>query len=56
MVLCGLAGGWPTQRILDLALGFAASVCGLRGATSTDRGRYRSWCSAAMGEGAEDGA
>ncbi len=41
VVLHGLMTGWEAQRTLELAVGFAARVCGLSGATSTDHDFYR---------------
>jgi len=39
--ICGLAHGWSTQTTLERALGFAARICSIRGATTTHRGLYR---------------
>ncbi len=38
--IAGAVHGWPLDRTLVRALGFAAAVCGLRGATTDDRGLY----------------
>jgi fructokinase len=38
----GLLNGWPPETTLVRALDFAAAICGIRGATSTDRGLYDS--------------
>ena len=40
VTLLGLSRGWSPADILDRALGFAAAVCGLRGATTRDRTLY----------------
>jgi len=39
--ILGLAHQWPTETTLDRALDFAARICSIRGATSTDRSLYR---------------
>jgi len=39
--ILGLAGQWPTETTLDRALDFAARICLIRGATSSDRSLYR---------------
>jgi fructokinase len=39
--IVGLARGWSTATTLRRALGFAARVCSIRGATTTDRNLYR---------------
>lgn len=40
VTILGLTAGWPPQRILRRALGFAADVCRMRGATRADHGLY----------------
>jgi fructokinase len=37
----GILRGWDGERLLRAAAGFAARVCGLRGATTEDRNFYR---------------
>jgi len=39
--ILGLAHRWPPATTLDRALAFAARICSIRGATSTDRSLYR---------------
>ncbi len=47
VAILGLLAGWPWERLLERAVGFAAAVCGLRGAVTEDRAFYeahlRSW-------------
>lgn len=40
VVMAGLALGWSGEVTLDRALGWASTVCGIRGATSEDKGIY----------------
>ncbi len=41
VMILGLRRGWSLASTLDRALAFAATVCGLRGATTTDPAFYR---------------
>lgn len=41
--LTGVYHDWPIQQSLDRANCFAASVCSVRGAVSTDLGFYQNW-------------
>lgn len=38
--VAGILSGWSAATTLERALGFAAAVCAIRGATTTDRGLY----------------
>lgn len=40
VVMLGLAGGWSVELTLARAVAFASDVCGMRGATTRDRGIY----------------
>lgn len=40
VVMAGLALGWPVEVTVERALSWASTVCGLRGATSEDKGIY----------------
>jgi len=42
VMLLGLLSGWPLEKALARAAAFAASVCGMRGATSFDSDLYAS--------------
>ncbi len=49
VVVAGLLWGWSPRRTLTAALAFAARVCELRGATSSDRSLYAGLGLAALG-------
>ena len=40
VAILGLLAGWPWERLLERAVGFAAAVCGLRGAVTEERAFY----------------
>lgn len=41
VVIFGLVQGWPAAQLIHRAVGFAARICGIRGAIPQDRGLYR---------------